>query len=316
MADPAQPSSPLPDDPRERAKLLAEKKAELDEIAGRREKLLDADRQRKEHREQEATEQSAREQQSFAEEAQATKERAEGREEWRQGQHEKRREAEKVRWKAEEQKRLDEEKRKKIVAEKAKQQEYLDELHRRAYRKKVENKLENAELQEHNENKNAQGRHDREMSALEVSKAGASTALQNDKKRQIQLAKADAERRRKLSEDGLHTALADIKSELAREETRLRGKHEEISAIRTEAARKRMQLEAIHKREMLTLDESLATKLQEIELIYDRLAQESGQQSSRKEQKIDNELSRKKDESAERRHRTEEWIQKGGAGHD
>jgi hypothetical protein len=315
--DPGQTDSPLPGDPRERAALLAAKKAELEEIAERRSKLLEADLQRKERREAETAAQTAREEAAFAEQAAETKERADEREEWRQGQHEKRREAEKARWLAEEQAKREEEKRKKIAAEKAKQEEYLTELHKRAYRKKVENAMQNAQLQEQNENADSLHRHDRDISAAEAAGRSAETSRSNDRKRQIAALRADAERRRSMAEEAMKTALAAAAREAAQAEARLRAKpapdlYAELGKIRAEAGRKKMEATAHHKRELMAIEEHLAAKQQEIDLLFDRMQREAERDAMLKRSALDKDLGRRKSESAERRRRTEEWIEKGG----
>lgn len=322
MADTDQPAaSALPEDPRERAKLLADKKAELDEIAQRRETLLATDRERKEKRETEAAAQTVREQAAFAEEAAAAKERAEEREEWRQGKHAKRREEEKERLLKAQQAKLEEEKRKKVAAEKARQQAYLDELHKRAYRKKVKDNLEKAETQEENENRDSEHRHERDLHALNMAAVSANNSRASDKKRQIAAAKLDAERHRSIAEDAYTRDLAQATRDASQREARARAKpgadlQAELTGIRAEVGRIRMDLTARRKRELMAIDDRLAAKLQDIELTFARLAQEAERDEESKERKIDKDLDRRKSDSAERRRRAEEWIEKGGKGHD
>lgn len=170
-----------------------ELKAQLEDAMRRKQEMLQAQREGFERKQAEAGQREDMRQREVREDTAAAAQRSAGREEWRQEKHASERTAEDRRRKEKmEAEHRAEEERKKEAAKK-KQQEYLDELHRNAVKKRVKARHESAVKNEEFIVKRAEESGQRSATAIGSEEQYKLAHFESERKRRLAKANADKE---------------------------------------------------------------------------------------------------------------------------
>lgn len=252
-----------------------------DNLARKREEMIEAEKAKKVERASVEKQSNARQKGEVEAEAIHAREKTEEQEEWRRQQHAKR-EAEAAKKRAAEaealrQKELKEKKEK----EDAIKQKHMEELHKRAVEKKVEARIENAKLEETRQKKMADAHEVREFRTTDDELRRRFTEIDREAKKKGDLLKAGSARKRAQAEERLKAVKGDDAS----------GNE--------------------FKRAIMNADEALDQGLFDIQTEAKRLKAEALLQSDRQKQRDHTEAEKKRREAQAKREGVEEWFGRG-----
>lgn len=282
-------------------------KAAFEELAKRREAELALQKAKAESNAQVVKERTAAEEQAYAAEEAATRARGEEREEWRQEQHATRLEDEEIRRKKELERIADEERKKKEAEAKAKRDEQMADLHRKAVEKRVKEKIEGAKTEEEKRKKDVTVYEDRQLHELDTETLRRIEHLERDGANRKRALQTQAEHTRSEAEEAYKEAKLHAEHEMT-QEMRDAETEEQKRGIRIKESQMINEANEERRRALFNLDETLAQNVFDIDTETKRLIDEVKREADAKKTIAAREADRKRHDAQAQREGVEKWF--------
>lgn len=274
----------MPQTPEERRKTF-------EALAAKRRELIERERDAQTARQRETEERAARQKSASLEEQRAAVERGQAREEWRQEQHLKKEEALAAARRAEEERLRLEAKAAAEEEDRAERARRMRDLHDRAVSQKVAARKLQAEHIEEETGKRVTDQLERDLRDVQHLLDRALEHLVQDRRRKIARMEDDAEHQRR--------AMVE----------RFEIQKKELQASRDpKAGSQLLQVTALHKRGLLTLQERVQETRQHIEAEYTRLKDEAVAQAEQKRSRLRAAADQRLREAKVRHENADKWT--------
>lgn len=273
------------------------RRQEVERLLAQRQRQIEDEKKRVESREAETTGRRAQEKEAFLAETGAARARAGEREEWRQAQHARAHEDEALRWKQKKEKEAQEEAKRKADEEEKLRREHTDDLHRKAYAKKIETKRATLKREEGRVKEFAAESSERRLHELALEEENAIRHLTQDARRKSTDLERTAEKRRQMLEEKRAVDKENAKRE--------------FPDSPLERGRAAMRADTEYKRDLMSVEEQLREGLSTIEADRKHLEDELRRTMADKRRQVEMQRQTRTKEAEDHRTNAERWL-KGG----